>query len=178
MAEYMDGARWYVAHTYSGYENKVKTNLEKIVENRALQDKIFDIQIPTVIEVVQEGEVTKEVESKVFPSYVMIKMVMSDETWHVVRNITGVTGFVGPGSRPIPLSDDEVAAMGVEKPATTVLTFEVGDSVKIIAGALNGFIGRVEEISEDKKKIKVMASMFGRETPVELESSSVERIKD
>ncbi|MBR6768777.1 MAG: transcription termination/antitermination factor NusG [Clostridia bacterium] len=178
MAEYMDGARWYVAHTYSGYENKVKTNLEKIVENRGLQDKIFDIQIPTVIEVVQDGEVTKEVESKVFPSYVMIKMVMTDETWHVVRNITGVTGFVGPGSRPIPLSDDEVAAMGVEKPATTVLTFAVGDSVKIISGALNGFIGRVEEISEDKKKIKVMASMFGRETPVELESSSVERIKD
>lgn len=178
MAEYMDGARWYVAHTYSGYENKVKTNLEKIVENRGLQDKIFDIQIPTVIEVVQDGEVTKEVESKVFPSYVMIKMIMTDETWHVVRNITGVTGFVGPGSRPIPLSDDEVAAMGVEKPATTVLTFAVGDSVKIISGALNGFIGRVEEISEDKKKIKVMASMFGRETPVELESSSVERIKD
>lgn len=178
MAEYMDGARWYVAHTYSGYENKVKTNLEKIVENRSLQNKIFDIQIPTVIEVVQDGEVTKEVESKVFPSYVMIKMIMTDETWHVVRNITGVTGFVGPGSRPIPLSDDEVAAMGVEKPATTVLTFEVGDSVKIISGALNGFIGRVEEISEDKKKIKVMASMFGRETPVELESSSVERIKD
>jgi len=174
----MDGARWYVAHTYSGYENKVKTNLEKIVENRGLQDKIFDIQIPTVIEIVQDGEVTKEVESKVFPSYVMIKMIMTDETWHVVRNITGVTGFVGPGSRPIPLSDDEVAAMGVEKPATTVLTFEVGDSVKIISGALNGFIGRVEEISEDKKKIKVMASMFGRETPVELESSSVERIKD
>ena len=174
----MDGARWYVAHTYSGYENKVKTNLEKIVENRGLQDKIFDIQIPTVIEVVQDGEVTKEVESKVFPSYVMIKMIMTDETWHVVRNITGVTGFVGPGSRPIPLSDDEVAAMGVEKPATTVLTFAVGDSVKIISGALNGFIGRVEEISEDKKKIKVMASMFGRETPVELESSSVERIKD
>ena len=174
----MDGARWYVAHTYSGYENKVKTNLEKIVENRSLQNKIFDIQIPTVIEVVQDGEVTKEVESKVFPSYVMIKMIMTDETWHVVRNITGVTGFVGPGSRPIPLSDDEVAAMGVEKPATTVLTFEVGDSVKIISGALNGFIGRVEEISDDKKKIKVMASMFGRETPVELESSSVERIKD
>ena len=178
MAEYMDGARWYVAHTYSGYENKVKTNLEKIVENRGLQNKIFDIQIPTVIEVVQDGEVSKEVESKVFPSYVMIKMIMTDETWHVVRNITGVTGFVGPGSRPIPLSDDEVAAMGVEKPATTVLTFEVGDSVKIISGALNGFIGRVEEISDDKKKIKVMASMFGRETPVELESSSVERIKD
>ena len=178
MAEYMDGARWYVAHTYSGYENKVKTNLEKIVENRSLQDKIFDIQIPVMTETVQEGETTKEVEAKVFPSYVLVKMIMTDETWHVVRNITGVTGFVGPGSRPIPLTDDEVAAIGVEKPSVTVLTFEVGDSVKIISGALAGFIGRVEEISDDKKKVKVMASMFGRETPVELETSSVERIKD
>lgn len=178
MAEYMDGARWYVAHTYSGYENKVKTNLEKIVENRSLQDKIFDIQIPVITETVQDGETTKEVESKVFPSYVLVKMIMTDETWHVVRNITGVTGFVGPGSRPIPLTDDEVAAIGVEKASVTVLAFEIGDSVKIISGALAGFIGRVEEISEDKKKVKVMASMFGRETPVELETSSVERIKD
>ena len=178
MAEYMDGARWYVAHTYSGYENKVKTNLEKIVENRSLQDKIFDIQIPVITEMVQDGDTTKEVESKVFPSYVLVKMIMTDETWHVVRNITGVTGFVGPGSRPIPLTDDEVAAIGVEKASVTVLAFEIGDSVKIISGALAGFIGRVEEISEDKKKVKVMASMFGRETPVELETSSVERIKD
>lgn len=178
MAEYMDGARWYVAHTYSGYENKVKTNLEKIVENRGLADKIFDVQIPVEKEVVQDGEVSREVESKVFPSYVLIKMIMTDETWHVVRNITGVTGFVGPGSHPIPLSDDEVAAIGVEKQVTTVLMFEVGDSVKIVSGALNGFIGRVEEISDDKKKIKVIASMFGRETPVELDSSCVERIKD
>ncbi len=178
MAEYMDGARWYVAHTYSGYENKVKTNLEKIIENRGLKEKILDVQIPTEMEVIQDGETTKEVESKIFPSYVLIKMVMTDETWHVVRNITGVTGFVGPGSRPIPLSDDEVAAIGVEKRVTTVLSYEVGDSVKIISGALSGFIGRVEEISDDKKKIKVIASMFGRETPVELESNSVERIKD
>ena len=178
MAEYMDGARWYVAHTYSGYENKVKTNLEKIVENRSLQDKIFDIQIPVMTETVQDGEKTTEVEAKVFPSYVLVKMIMTDETWHVVRNITGVTGFVGPGSRPVPLTDDEVAAIGVEKPAVTVLSFEVGDSVKIIAGALSGFIGRVEEISDDKKKVKVMASMFGRETPVELETTSVERITE
>lgn len=178
MAEYMDGARWYVAHTYSGYENKVKTNLEKIVENRHLQDKIFDIQIPVMTETVQDGGMTKEVEAKVFPSYVLVKMIMTDETWHVVRNITGVTGFVGPGSRPVPLTDDEVAAIGVEKPAVTVLSFEVGDSVKIISGALTGFIGRVEEISDDKKKIKVMASMFGRETPVELEPSNIERITE
>ena len=178
MAEYMDGARWYVAHTYSGYENKVKTNLEKIIENRGLKDKIFDVQIPLETEVVQDGETTREVESKVFPSYVLSKMIMTDETWHVVRNITGVTGFVGPGSRPIQLTDDEVAAIGVEKKVTTVLTFGIGDSVRIISGALNGFIGRVEEISEDKKKITVIASMFGRETPVELDSTSVEKLKD
>lgn len=178
MAEYIDGARWYVIHTYSGYENKVKTNLEKIVGNRGLSDKILDVQIPTEIEVVQDGGVDKEVESKIFPSYVLVKMIMTDETWHVVRNITGVTGFVGPGSRPIPLTDDEVAAIGVEKSVKTVLAFEAGDSVRIVSGALSGFIGRVEEISEDKKKIKVMASMFGRETPVELDSNSVERLKN
>ena len=175
--EMNDGLRWYVAHTYSGYENKVKANIEKIVENRGLGDVIQDVVIPVETIVETDGETSKEVESKLFPSYVLIKMVMTDATWHVVRNITGVTGFVGPGSRPIPLSDDEVAAMGVEKPATTVLTFAVGDSVKIVSGALNGFIGRVEEISEDKKKIKVMASMFGRETPVELDSDSVELIE-
>ena len=175
MAEYMDGARWYVAHTYSGYENKVKTNLEKIVENRGLHHLIMDVQIP--VETVEErnGENVKEVEEKVFPCYVLIKMVMTDESWHVVRNITGVTGFVGPGSRPIPLTDEEVAAIGVEKSVVT-LDFEVGDSVRIISGAIEGFIGRVETISEDKKKVVVMASMFGRETPVELDANCIERL--
>lgn len=175
MAEYMDGARWYVAHTYSGYENKVKTNLEKIVENRGLHHLIMDVQIP--VETVEErnGDNVKEVEEKVFPCYVLIKMVMTDESWHVVRNITGVTGFVGPGSRPIPLTDEEVAAIGVEKSVVT-LDFEVGDSVKIVSGAIEGFIGRVESISEDKKKVVVMASMFGRETPVELDANCIERL--
>lgn len=164
---------WYVVHTYSGYENKVKANLEKIIENRGLQHLIFDSIIP--VEIVKEGtdEEGKEVETKIFPSYVLIKMIMSDESWHVVRNIRGVTGFVGPGSKPVPLTDEEVAAIGIE---TTVkaLNYNVGDSVKIISGTLNGFIGRVEEISEDKKKIKVMAIIFGRETAVELDSDSVE----
>lgn len=178
MAEYMAGARWYVVATFTGYENKVKTSLEKIVENRGLQDMIFDIQVPVVVEMVQNGDKVKEVETKKFPSYVFVKMIMTDGTWHVVRNITGVTGFVGLGSKPVPLTDDEVANIGVEKPATTVLSFEIGDSVKIISGALSGFIGRVEEISEDKKKIKVIASIFGRETPVELDSGSVELIKN
>lgn len=169
--------RWYVAHTYSGYENKVKTNLEKIVENRGLHHLIEDVRIPVEIEVENEGEEDeKEVENKVFPSYVLIKMLMTDESWHVVRNIRGVTGFVGPGSKPVPLTDEEVAAIGVETRVVN-LEYAVGDSVKIVAGPLSGFVGVVEEISDDKKKIKVVASMFGRETPVELDSDSVEVIK-
>ena len=173
--------RWYVAHTYSGYENKVKANLEKIVENRGLQDVIMDIRIP--VEIVKEengtdeegNPVVKEVESKIFPSYVLVKMKMSDATWHVVRNIRGVTGFVGPGSKPVPLTDEEVAAIGVEI-RTVHLDYEVGDSVTVKSGPLKGYIGTVEEISEDKKKIKVLVSMFGRETPLELDADSAEKL--
>lgn len=169
--------RWYVAHTYSGYENKVKTNLEKIVENRGLHHLIKDVRVPVEISVENEGtESEKEIENKVFPSYVLVKMVMTDESWHVVRNIRGVTGFVGPGSKPVPLTDDEVASIGIDT-RVTELPYGVGDSVKITGGALAGFVGVVEEISEDKKKIKVIASMFGRETPVELDSDSAELIK-
>ncbi len=173
--------RWYVAHTYSGYENKVKANLEKIIENRGLQDVIMDIRIP--VETVREengtdenGETAyKETESKIFPGYVLVKMKMSDATWHVVRNIRGVTGFVGPGSKPVPLTDEEVAAIGVETKQIH-LEYEVGDSVKVTAGPLKGYVGTVEEISEDKKKIKVLVSMFGRETPLELDSDSAEKL--
>lgn len=169
--------RWYVAHTYSGYENKVKTNLEKIVENRGIHHLIADVRIPVEVTVENEGEENeKEVVTKTYPSYVLVKMVMTDESWHVVRNIRGVTGFVGPGSKPVPLTDEEVAAMGIETRVIS-LAYEVGDSVKIVSGPLSGFIGVVQEISEDKKKIKVIASMFGRETPVELDSDSVEAIK-
>ena len=167
------GPRWYVAHTYSGYENKVKTNLEKIVENRGLQHLIMDVRIPVEIVVEQNDGAEKEVENKVFPSYVLVKMIMSDESWHVVRNIRGVTGFVGPGSKPVPLTDEEVAAIGVETRVVS-LNYSVGDSVKITSGPLSGFIGTVQEISDDKKKIKVLASMFGRETPVELDADSVQ----
>ncbi|MBQ7500014.1 MAG: transcription termination/antitermination factor NusG [Clostridia bacterium] len=168
---------WYVAHTYSGYENKVKTNLEKIVENRSLQHLIMDVRIPVEITVENEGEENeKQIESKVFPSYVLIKMVMTDESWHVVRNITGVTGFVGPGSKPVPLTDEEVEAIGIEEVKVN-LKYDVGDTVKIVSGALTGFTGVVREISEDKKTIKVIASMFGRETPVELNANEVEPIE-
>ena len=173
--------RWYVAHTYSGYENKVKANLEKIIENRNLQDVITDIRIPveTVTEETGKDEngnaVLKETETKIFPGYVLIKMKMSDATWHVVRNIRGVTGFVGPGSKPVPLTDEEVAAIGVEVKQIN-LEYQVGDSIKITAGPLKGFVGTVEEISEDKKKIKALVSMFGRETPFELDSESAEKL--
>ena len=171
------GPRWYVVHTYAGYENKVKTNLEKIIDNRNLHDMIMEVQIPMEITVEGAGEDAKEVESKVFPSYVLVKMCMTDATWHVVRNITGVTGFVGPGSRPVPLSDEEVAAIGVET-KVIALGFDVGDSVKIVSGALAGFNGVVQSISDDKKKINVLASMFGRETPVELSAEDVTKIED
>lgn len=173
--------RWYVAHTYSGYENKVKANLEKIIENRGLQDVIMDIRIP--VETVREengtdeegNAVVKEVENKIFPGYVLVKMKMSDATWHVVRNIRGVTGFVGPGSKPVPLTDEEVAAIGVEVRQIR-LDYEVGDSVTVKSGPLKGYIGTVEEISDDLKKIKVLVSMFGRETPLELDSDSAEKL--
>lgn len=178
---YIEGIRWYVIHTYSGYENKVKTNLEKIVDNRHLQDYIFDIRIPTLTDTEGEGEETKEIESKMFPSYVIVKMIMSDFTWHIVRNITGVTGFVGPGSSPTPLTDEEVAALGLEevggasgKESARQLPYGEGDSVRVKAGVFTGYIGRVDKISDDHKTVTVMVSMFGRETPAELDSLDVE----
>ncbi|MBQ9468296.1 MAG: transcription termination/antitermination factor NusG [Clostridia bacterium] len=170
------GPRWYVVHTYTGYENKVKANLEKIVENRNLSDTIFDCIVPveTVTEIVGGKEKVREV--KLYPSYVFVKMCMSDASWHVVRNISGVTGFVGPGSKPVPLRDDEVALMGIETKVVE-LGYAVGDSVRVISGALTGFVGVVKEISEDKKKIMLLASMFGRETPVELDADAVEKLE-
>ncbi len=173
--------RWYVAHTYSGYENKVKANLEKIIENRGLQDVFLDIRIPVEIVKEEAGKdengnvIEKEVENKIFPSYVLIKMIMSDATWHIVRGIHGFTGFVGPGSKPVPLTDEEVAAIGVET-TEVKLDFEVGDSVTVKSGPLKGYVGTVEEISDDKKKIKVLVSMFGRETPLELDSDAAEKL--
>ncbi len=178
MDDYIDGIHWYVVHTYSGYENKVKTNLEKIVENRSLQELIYDIRIPTVTEIQGEGEDAKEVETKIYPSYVLIKMIMNDFTWYIIRNVTGVTGFVGSGATPIPLSDAEVASMGVDATAAApALAYGVGDSVSIKSGPFQGFIGRVEEISADQKTVRILASMFGRETPVEIEAENIELLK-
>ena len=168
-----DNASWYVVHTYSGYENTVKATIEKYVENRNMRDLIHEMSIPmeTVTEITDNGP--KEVERKVFPGYVLVKMVMNDETWHVVRNIRGVTGFLGEGNKAIPLSDADVAALGVEK-REVVVSYEVGDSVRITDGALESFLGTVEEIDLDRSKVRVVVSMFGRETPVELELDQVE----
>ena len=163
-----DQARWYVVHTYSGYENKVASSIENAVENRKLHDLICEVRVPseTVTEIKDNKK--REVERKIFPSYVLIKMVMNDETWYVVRNIRGVTGFVGPSSKPVPLTDEEVAALDVET-KEIVSDFSLGDVVKIVDGALSGFLGQIESIDLEQKKVQVVVSMFGRETPVELE---------
>lgn len=167
------GPRWYVAHTYSGYENKVKTNLEKIIENRGLGHLIFDIRIPTEIVIEKNGDVEKEVENKIFPCYVYIKMVMNEESWHAVRNITGVTGFVGPGSRPTPLSDSEVEALSIETTPQIKVSFAVGDMVEIVSGLFEGYSGTVQSISEDLKNLTVLVKRGHRDMPVELETTAV-----
>ena len=169
-----DSAKWYVIHTYSGYENAVKTSIEKFVASRNMEDMILRMEIPmeTVTEVTDAGA-TKEVERKVFPGYVLIKMVMTDDTWHLVRNVRGVTGFVGSANKPIPLTEEEVLAMGMEK-HEIVVRYNVGDHVKIVDGPLASFTGIVEEIEPEKNRVSVMVSMFGRETPVDLELDQVE----
>ncbi len=170
-----ESAKWYVVHTYSGYENKVAANIEKTVENRKLHDLILDVKIPTETVVEIKDNKKKEVQRKLFPGYVIVRMIMSDDSWYVVRNTRGVTGFVGPGSKPVPLSDEEVAALGVEDVLLEV-DYEVGDSVKITDGPLENFIGVVDEIALDKNRIKVTVSMFGRKTPVDLEPDQVEPV--
>lgn len=174
-SENVGNPKWYVVHTYSGYENKVKANLEKIVENRGMQEYILDVVVPMEEQIEIKDGKKKASLKKVFPGYVLVKMYMSDESWYVVRNTRGVTGFVGPGSKPVPLTDDEVIAMGVEEVVPSV-DYEVNDSVRIISGPLENFIGIVEEILFDKKKVRVMVSMFGRETPVELELTQIQKI--
>lgn len=173
----MEDAKWYVVHTYSGYENTVAASIEKAVENRGMRDLIQEVNIPleTVTEITDNGP--KTVERKVFPGYVLVKMVLTDDTWHLVRNIRGSTDFVGSGNKAIPLSDAEIAALGVEK-HEVVVSYAVGDSVKITDGALESFIGTVDEIDVDHGKVRVVVSMFGRETPVELDLDQVEPISD
>ena len=169
----MDEARWYVVHTFSGYENKVATDLATIVENRHLQDQICEINIPTETVVEIKDNQRKEVERKVFPGYVLVKMIMSDENWFVVRNVRGCTGFVGPNGKPVPLTEKEIAALGVEK-KEIVVNYAVGDTVSITDGPLENFSGVVDEIDQEKNMVRVTISMFGRETSVELELDQVE----
>lgn len=173
---------WYVVHTYSGYENKVKTNLEKRVESMEMQDKIFRVLVPTEEELEHKDGKKKVVQRKVFPGYVLVEMVMTDDSWYVVRNTPGVTGFVGStgaGSKPTPLMPDEVHAilkqMGEEE-AVPKVDFEVNESVKVTEGPFADFVGTIEEIDLNRKKIKVLVDMFGRETPVELEFSQIEKL--
>ena len=172
-----ENAKWYVLHTYSGYENAVKTSIEKFVTNRNMEDMILQIEIPLehVTEVTESGTM-KEVDRKVFPGYVLIKMILTDDTWHLIRNIRGVTGFVGSANKPIPLSEEEVAALRME-PNEIIVNYNVGDQVRITDGPLESFMGTVESIEPEKNKVCVVVSMFGRETPVELELDQVEVIK-
>jgi transcriptional antiterminator NusG len=168
-------AKWYVVHTYSGHENKVKVNIEKMVENRNMQNLILEVVVPTenVIEV-KDGQ-RKIKTRKMFPGYVIIKMIVTNESWYLVRNTQGVTGFVGHGSEPIPLTDEEVARMGIEK-VFIELNVEVGEMVRVISGPFESFMGTVEDINPDKQVLTVKVSMFGRDTPVELEFAQVEKV--
>ncbi len=168
-------AKWYVVHTYSGYENKVKANIEKSVENRGISNMIQAVEVPLEDVVEEKNGVEKVVKRKVFPGYVVIKMVMNDETWFIVRNTRGVTGFVGPGSKPVPLSDDEVEKMGVEKVRMADMDIGVGEYVSIKSGPLEGFSGVVETVEAATRKVIIKVSMFGKETPVEVSYNQISK---
>ena len=166
--------RWYVVHTYSGYENKVKTDLEKVIKNRELEEYFFDIIVPMEEQIEIKDGKRKTNLKKVFPGYVLVKMIVTEKTWYIVRNTRGVTGFVGSGTDPIPLTDEEIRNMGFEELTQVNVDYNVNDSVKVLVGPLKDFIGTVTEINKEKHKVKV--SVFGRETPVELELSQVIKV--
>ena len=168
-------ARWYVVHTYSGYENKVKDTLEKAVENREMQHLVQEVIVPMEEQIEIKDDKRKTTLRKVFPGYVLIKMILTEESWHIVRNVRGVTGFVGAGGKPVPLTDNEIREMGFEKMPVDI-NYAVGDTVQIIAGPIESFVGTVQEISMEKEKVRVLVSMFGRETPVELEFSQIQKM--
>ena len=168
-------ARWYVAHTYSGYENKVKDTLERAVENRGMQHLVQEVVVPMEEQIEIKDDKKKTTLKKVFPGYVLIKMILTEESWYIVRNVRGVTGFVGAGGKPVPLTDEEIRSMGFEKMPVNI-NYEVGDTVQVASGPLEGFVGVVEEINMEKEKVRVLVSMFGRETPVELEFSQIQKM--
>ncbi|MDD6212247.1 MAG: transcription termination/antitermination protein NusG [Clostridiales bacterium] len=171
----MADAKWYVVHTYSGYENKVKADLEKTIENRKLQDTILEVTVPLqeVVEV-KNGE-KKAAQKKMFPGYVLIHMIMNDDTWYVVRNTRGVTGFVGPGSKPVPLEPDEMARMGISA-GSIQIDYQLDDTIVVTSGVWEGTIGVIREINESKQSVTIMVDMFGRETPVELSFTEVRKM--
>lgn len=183
-----DNARWFVVHTYSGYENKVASNITTVVENRKMQDQIFEVRIPTEIVTEIKDDKVREIERKLFPGYVMVKVAciykkrsefedeelsMTDEAWYVIRNTRGVTGFVGPGSKPVPLSEEEVIKLGIEK-RTVEVNYKTGDFVNILSGPFDGYSGVIDSIDLEKEVVVVMISMLGRETPVELGLNQIE----
>ena len=169
--------RWYVVHTYSGYENKVKTDLEKMIKNRELQDYFFDIIVPMEEQIETKDGKTKTNLKKVFPGYVLVKMIVTEQTWYIVRNTRGVTGFVGSGTDPIPLTDSEIRKMGFDIQSFNI-NYEVNDQIRVITGPFENFTGTVISINKEKHKVKVMISMFGRETPVDVDFTEVEKIAD
>ena len=168
-------AHWYVAHTYSGYENKVKMDIEKTIENRNLQDQIFEVSVPMLNVVEEKKDEQKTVQKKMFPAYVLINMIMNDDTWYVVRNTRGVTGFVGPGSKPVPLTDAEMASMGLKVDAPNV-PFTIGDSVLVKSGVWEGTTGIVRKIDHEERIVTISIDIFGRETPTELSFNDVEAV--
>ena len=171
----MSEANWYVVHTYSGYENKVKVDIEKTIENRNLQDQILEVSVPLESVIELKNGVEKKADKKMFPGYVLIHMVMNDDTWYVVRNTRGVTGFVGPGSKPVPLTEEEMEKLGF-KNEEVIIGFEVGDTVVVTSGAWKDTVGAIKSINESKKTITMSVEMFGRETPVELNFSEVKKM--
>lgn len=173
-----EAAKWYVIHTYSGYENKVAENIQRVVENRKLHDLILEVKVPTEkVTEITDGK-AKELERKTYPGYVLLKMVYTDDSWYIVRNTRGVTGFVGPGSEPTPLSEEEVKALGVDIPATVQINFSEGDQVQVCGTAMDGFVGIVQKINLDEGTIDVLVSMFGRDTQATLALNQVKKLDD
>ncbi len=171
----MSEARWYVVHTYSGYENKVKANIDKTIENRHLEDQILEVRVPMQEVVEVKNGTQKASQKKMFPGYVMIHMIMNDDTWYVVRNTRGVTGFVGPGSKPVPLTDAEVGSLGIMN-AEVVSNYEVGETIVVISGAWKDTVGMVKEVNSQKQALTINVELFGRETPVEIQFSEVKKM--
>lgn len=173
--DYMSEMNWYVVHTYSGYENKVKANIEKTIENRKLQDQILEVSVPLQDVVEVKNGVKKKVQKKMFPGYVLLNMEMNDDTWYVVRNTRGVTGFVGPGSKPVPLTETEMRGMGIKK-EEVVFDFAIGDMVSVISGVWENTTGVIKQINTHKQIVTINVDMFGRETPVEISFTDIKKL--